>query len=177
MADPHRPDRYGETWDAEYVAACEAELDALRDLVVLSGGWAWHFLSAPGHAELKHAHDHKDVDLFVAPALAGQLAAVLADRGYVRVPTRFDKRPAPYPFRRLEKQVGTHRVVLDLFTGGVPSRQVRGGFRVVEPQYLVGLYRTVHGSNTCFAVRAASQLLARGIDPEGRAELIEIPRP
>lgn len=176
MADPHRKDRYGEMWDSAHVAACEADLREVRDFVIVSGGWAWHFLSPAGHAELKHAHDHKDVDVFADPARAGELAAQLASMGYHRVVTRFDKRPAPYPFRRLERRVGDHVVVIDLFTGSVPNRTVRGGFRVVEPGYLISLYKTVHGSDTCFAVRAAARLLERGIDPEGRPELAEVPR-
>ncbi len=34
----------------------------------LSGGWAWHFMTPAPHVELKQARDHKDVDVFVAPA-------------------------------------------------------------------------------------------------------------
>lgn len=175
MADPHRRDRYGETWDLRKISLAEADLFDLRDHLTLSGGWAWHFLSPEGHVELKHAHDHKDMDAFVAPALVAELSVRLAGLGYQRVGTRFDKRPAPYPFRRLERSTALGRLTLDLFTGEVPRREVRG-YQVVDPRYLLGLYETVHMSKTCFAVSAARNLLARGIDPQGRAELVSIPR-
>lgn len=54
MGAPHNPKRYGETWDPREIRVMQGELEAVRDLIVLSGGWAWHFLSPP-HEELKHA--------------------------------------------------------------------------------------------------------------------------
>lgn len=181
MADPHRPDRYGELWNQSHIDCCEVELRAIRDLVTVSGGWAWHFMSAPGHAELKHAHDHKDLDLFAAPGDVAELSARLQAQGYVRSVTRFDKKPAPYPFRRMVRDVdlgpqGVHTVILDLFTGEVPSRILPSGWRVVDPAHLLTLYKTVHGTDTCFAVKAAARLLRTGIDPVGHPDLASPPR-
>ena len=75
----------------------------LRDLVVVSGGWAWHLMSPAGHVELKHAHDMKDVDLFVAGRDVAALYGRLAELGHVRVSTRYDKRlDTPYEFHRYD---------------------------------------------------------------------------
>ena len=67
MGAPHNKNRYGELWPECRIACSLKELNPLRKLVVLSGGWAWHFLSPEGHTEYKHAHDHKDIDVFVHP--------------------------------------------------------------------------------------------------------------
>lgn len=175
MAAPHNPERYGEVWDPAHVAACEADLERIRDLVVVSGGWAWHFMSPPNHLERKHAHDHKDVDLFVPPAHVAELSDRLRGMGYARVQTRFDRRPAPYPFRRLARPVGKKAITIDLFTGEPPHRTLEGGWRVVDPAHLITLYKTVHGSDTCFAVKAAARLLQSGVDPVGHPDLVAIP--
>jgi hypothetical protein len=47
------------------------------------------------------------------------------------------------------------------------------GFNVVEPQHLLSFYKTVHTSGGCIAVREAKILLAQGINPVGREELIK----
>jgi hypothetical protein len=79
------------------------EIKAIRKYVVISGGWAWHFITPPGHIEFKHAHDHKDVDLFVAPNEVASLLALLKSRGYEKTWTRFDKLPGPQAFSRYVK--------------------------------------------------------------------------
>jgi hypothetical protein len=65
MSAPHNPQRYGETWSLPLIASYLEVLHAIRELVTVSGGWAWHFIS-PEHIEYKHLHDHKDVDVFVS---------------------------------------------------------------------------------------------------------------
>lgn len=75
MAAPRNPSRYGETWPQHRIDACLAEMESVHPWVILSGGWAWHFMSPVGHTELKHAHDHKDIDLFVPP---GNVATVVS---------------------------------------------------------------------------------------------------
>ncbi|MDH5674317.1 MAG: hypothetical protein OEZ06_19485 [Myxococcales bacterium] len=179
MGDRHNPQRYGETWPQARVDLCLDELEALRDHVVVSGGRAWHFMSPPGHLELKHAHDHKDIDLFVAPEDVATVVGVLKARGFAKVWTRYDKLPSDEDFRRYEKTVtaaeAAVRITIDFFVRAkVPARELHG-YRVVEPSYLLGLYSNIHSSDKCFAVQAAVKLLATGIDPVGRPELVAIP--
>lgn len=181
MGDPHRKDRYGETWPQHRVDALRSDLTRLRDLVIVSGGWAWCLMSPPGHIEYKHAHDMKDVDLFVEGRDVTALYGRLAELGHVRVSTRYDKRlDTPYEFHRYERvaEPDGHepfRVTIDLFVGEPPVRELEGGWRVVCPRHLITLYKTVHGSDKCFAVQAATRLLVQGIDPVGRPELCEPP--
>ena len=59
------------------------------ELIVVSGGWAWHFMS-PAHDELKHAQDHKDADVFVFPENLWKLLDRLKSDGYEKTWTRFD---------------------------------------------------------------------------------------
>jgi ABC-type Zn2+ transport system substrate-binding protein/surface adhesin len=139
---------------------------------------AWHFMSPEGHAELKHAHDHKDFDIFVVPEDAGVVAAVLKENGFEKVPTKYA--PGNDDFRRYEKIVRINekdlRVTIDMFVREVPWREHKDGWMFVEPSYLVNLYSSIHDSKSCFAVVAAKKLLKQGIDPEGRSELVEIPK-
>jgi hypothetical protein len=176
MSTPHNPGRAGELWNETRLAVLLEEITAMRELVVLSGGWAWHFMTPAGHKELKHAHDHKDVDVFVAPANVGKLVALLKQRGYQKTWTRFDRLRSSQDFTRYTKAVERNgeavKVMLDVFVGEVPSVEARG-FRVVSPKFLLSLYGSKHGSGQCFAVRIASRLLAQGIDPVGRAEMGE----
>lgn len=162
MADPVNPARAGELWDPKRIEVMRAEILKLKDLAVVSGGWAWHFLSPPGHTEYKMSHDHKDVDLFVAPADVNSLMAYLKHgEGYKRVWTRFDgKTPG---FSRYEKTVDDVKVIVDLFVEkGVPWIFANEGVRVVEPPYLLSLYGQKHASLYCHAVRAARELVERG---------------
>jgi hypothetical protein len=152
------------------------EISAIRDYVVISRGWAWHFMTPPGHAEFKHAHDHRDADLFVAPKEAASLLALLKNRGYQKTWTRFDRMPGSQTFSRHTKHVQTHeeivKVMLDLFVAEAPFVETRG-FKVVEPKYLLSLYGRVHGSDKCFSVRIAKRLIAAGINPVGRSEMAD----
>jgi hypothetical protein len=181
MGAPHNPNRYGELWPQERIDTGLAELEAVRPYVIISGGWAWHFMSPKGHAELKHAHDHKDIDLFVAPPDVAAVVATLLEHGFQKVWTKYDRLPSDEDFRRYEKTVEIAgakpvRVTIDFFVrGDVPFREI-DGWRVVEPRYLLSLYSNIHSSDKCFAVQAAAKLIQRGIDPVGRAELVEIPK-
>ncbi|MEM6719829.1 MAG: hypothetical protein AAF611_10960 [Bacteroidota bacterium] len=67
MGAPHNKKRHGEVWPKERISLSLLELQFLREFVILSGGWAWHFLLPANHTEYKHAHDHKDIDVFVDP--------------------------------------------------------------------------------------------------------------
>lgn len=180
MGAPHNKDRYGELWDQHRIDVCLEDIVAVRDVVTLSGGWAWHFMSAVGHAELKHAHDHKDIDIFVKPTDVAEAIARFEARGFVRVWTRYDRLPSEEDFRRYEKVVEVEgkkpvRVTVDFFVKDVPSIEVNG-YRVVEPKTLLSYYGNIHSSDKCFAVMAATKLLAKGIDPVGRPELVAIPK-
>ena len=175
MAAPHNPKRYGETWPQNKINACLNELHYIRPWVILSGGWAWHFISPPGHKELKHAHDHKDIDIFVRPDNVGLVIQMLFSRGFDKVRTRYDGLKNNKDFRRYEKIVKDFRVTIDFFVDkDIPILNI-DGWLVVEPKYLLSLYSSVHSSDACFAVRAASKLIEREQDPVHRKELVQIP--
>ena len=152
----------------------------LRPYVVLSGGWAWHFMSPVGHVELKHAHDHKDADLMVPPRMVPVVLALLTRAGFAKVQTVYDRLPSPEEFRRYERTDEIEgerpiRLTIDFFVRDVPEREV-DGWRVVDPATLITLYSSIHASKNCFAVVAAQRLLAAGVDPVGHPALVEIPR-
>ena len=180
MAAPHNPSRYGETWPQHRIDACLAELAAIKSWVILSGGWAWHMMSPKGHIELKHAHDHKDIDILIGPEQVGQVVSTLNTRGFQKVRTKYDRLPSPEEFRRYEKIVEpleqpAARVTIDFFVcNDVPHRTI-DGWRVVEPTFLLSLYSNIHSSDKCFAVQAAVKLIAQGIDPQGHEALVKVP--
>lgn len=184
MGDPHNKARYGELWNQARIDLSLEEIAAVKDVVTLSGGYAWHFMSPVGHAELKHAHDHKDIDVFVKPTDVPEAIARFEARGFKRVWTRYDRLPSAEEFRRYEMTwapIGSFenpdpvKVVVDFFVRDVPSIEVQG-VRVVEPRTLLSFYGSIHSSDKCFAVQAATRLLAKGIDPVGRPELVQIPK-
>ena len=175
MADPHNPKRYGETWDALRIAAYLTELEKIKPHIILSGGWAWHFMSPKGHTELKHAHDHKDVDIFVHPNEVATVIPLLMGMGFEKVKTRFDKMPSDEEFRRYEKTVDAGKLTIDMFVKNVPFIMV-DGWRLVEPKYLTNLYSTIHSSKSCFAVVSAEKIIAKGESPVNRPELVAIPK-
>lgn len=169
MADPVNPARAGETWDPLRISVMEAEIAKLKDLVVVSGGWAWHYLSPAGHTEFKMTHDHKDIDLFVAPADVPLLLTRIKARGYKRIWTRFDGKTEG--FSRYEKVITEDvccgvkvpvKVIIDLFVEAVPSIEANHGVRVVEPATLLSYYGQKHASLYCHAVRAAREIVAAG---------------
>jgi hypothetical protein len=179
MADPHNPQRYGETWDPHKLAVMEAEVRLLACLGVISGGWAWHFMAPKGHPEYKHGHDHKDIDLMVPQADGAIVFHDLRDLGYQHVRTTYDTPDSS--FFRYEKTVEEAgkppvKVQVDVFIETVPYIDIpEAGVRVVEPKYLLSLYGVKHSSESCWAVLAARKLLAQGISPVGRPELAEMP--
>ncbi|RKH54862.1 hypothetical protein [Corallococcus llansteffanensis] len=172
MGDPRNPQRANEPWNAARLRLAEAELRILAPLVTLSGGWAWHFM-APPHEELKIDHDHKDVDLFVTPERFADLVQLLGVRGFARIWTRFDATSTN--FYRYAKYLEGAKVILDVFVRHVPSVQVED-VRVVEPATLLTFYGDIHSTDDCVSVLAARKLLAQGISPIGRRELITRPR-
>lgn len=181
MGAPHNTARYGETWDQARIDATMVELEPFRTSIVVSGGWAWHFMSPEGHVEYKHAHDHKDVDFFIHPTEVRQVFSDLRRQGFAAIKTRFDNAHDKTSFKRFEKIVTPDsgkpiKIVFDLFTGLVPFRVVRREmWRIVEPEHLLSLYKTIHGSEECFSVSAARRLLENRIDPVGHPTLVEIP--
>lgn len=180
MGAPHNKNRYGETWPEHRISYGLAVLESLKSVVVISGGWAWHFMSPPGHVELKHAHDHKDIDLFVHPHNVTLAISKLHEAGFGKVWTRYDHLPSDEDFRRYEKTVvlpsgKPYRITIDFFVKEVPYVECHGGFRVVAPKTLLTYYGNIHSSDKCFAVQAATRLIAAGIDPVGRPELVTIP--
>lgn len=183
MSDPHNPARYGETWPQYKLDAYLGAMQPLKALVVLSGGWAWHFLSPAGHPERKHAHDHKDLDLMVPPRCVSSVMGVLLAAGFQKVSTKYDHLPSAEDFRRYEKVVEVEghapfRITLDFFVKDVPVLQTPSGWLVVRPDVLLGYYSTIHSSKSCWAVLAAQKILAGGLPPEslvGDHRLLEAP--
>ena len=180
MSTPHNKKRYGELWPQHRIDVCLQELEVIKPFVTLSGGWAWHFMSPVGHKEYKHAHDHKDIDLFVHPSNVATVVSLLKSRDFAKAWTKYDKLPSAEDFRRYEKRVemegqSSVRITIDFFVrDDVPSRDING-WQVTDPSFLLTLYRKIHSSDKCFAVKAAIQLLDQGIDPVGRSELVAIP--
>ena len=177
MADDHNIERYGETWPQYKIDAYLEVLYQIKHFVVLSGGWAWHFLSPKGHVEYKHAHDHKDLDLMVPPRTVATVMSLLQGMGFEKVGTKYDHLPSEEDFRRYEKVVYREnedpegeaegfRLTIDFFVKEVPFLQVPGGWMVVRPDELVSYYSTIHSSKSAWAVVAAKAILEAGGKPE-----------
>lgn len=180
MGAPHNKNRYGEIWPEYRIAHSLDALEPLKQLIILSGGWAWHFMSPNGHVEYKHAHDHKDIDLFVHPRNVAEVMAILYQNSFQKVWTRYDQLPSQENFRRYEKVVTTEehpafRITIDFFVNDVPYRMAKG-WKVVEPSYLLGLYSNIHSSDKSWAVQSSIRLLQKGIDPMDREELVSKPK-
>ena len=181
MADPHNPERYGELWPQLKINLYLQELEEIKPYVIFSGGWAWHFMSPEGHAELKQAHDHKDADIFVPPQNVPTVISLLKYRGFERVSTQYDNLQNNNDFRRYEKVVNStepFKITIDFFVQkNLKDLQIReiNGWNVVDPKQLLTFYSNNHTSDNCFAVKAAQDLLNKGIDPIGRGELVKIP--
>jgi hypothetical protein len=143
------------------------ELERVKDFVVISGGMAWHLMSPP-HRELKALHDHKDLDLLVIPEHFQTVVAILKGAGYEKTWTKYDG--ISKDFYRYTKY-GRFKIMLDLFVEQTPFVEVQG-FKVVAPAHLLTFYKSKHMSDYCTAVQAATALVAQGIDPVGRIELV-----
>lgn len=157
---------YESFWPQNKIDEQFAELEPIRSMVTISGGFAWHLMSVP-HEERKAFHDHKDVDLFVDPPRFHELVQTLKGRGFDRVWTKYDGiTPNFYRYTKY----GAHKTMLDVFVSEIASITV-DNYQVVEPSALLKLYETSHSSKECVAVKAATALLAKGISPIGRPEL------
>lgn len=176
-----------ELWDTTRISAMLNELTRLKDLVTISGGYAWHLMSPP-HEERRSFHDHKDIDLFVAPSVLPALRALLNDRDwqedeqpYERQWTKYDGKSKDFSrhtaYIRSDVPGGELiKIMIDLFVREIPAIQVSDSrgiiYNVVDPVHLLPLYEHSHSSKDCVAVQAALKLVAKGISPVGRPELI-----
>lgn len=181
MGAPHNIKRYGETWPEFRIRLGLEILEKLKDKVILSGGWAWHFISETGHIEYKHAHDHKDIDVFVKKENVAEVVMMLQEEGFQKVWTRYDHLPSQENFRRYEKTVELengklHRITIDFFEKNDLETIDVNGFTVVKPAVLLSFYRNIHSSDKCWAVTAAKELLQKGIDPLGHPLLSKTPK-
>jgi hypothetical protein len=180
MPAPHNPTRYGEIWPDKQVQVLHDEIVRLglggNPDTVLSGGWAWHFMSPDGHVEYKHLHDHKDIDVIVRRVCATEVIIRLRTEGYVREKTRHDGK-TDTPFYRFTKDVDGVHVIIDLFVKDTSPIFTRAMY-VMNPDALLGLYdEGIHASNMCIAVQAARKLRANGIWPSGHESLVQLPSP
>jgi hypothetical protein len=181
MGAPHNIKRYGEVWPEFRILHGLEILNKLKDKVIISGGWAWHFMSETGHAEYKHAHDHKDIDVFVKKENTAETVMILQQEGFQKVWTRYDHLQSEENFRRYEKTMElengkSHRITIDFFERNDLETIEINGFTVVKPELLLTFYRNIHSSDKCWAVMAAKDLLQKGIDPIGHPKLSEIPK-
>lgn len=181
MGAPHNIKRYGELWDQSRIDEGLKILSIIKEYIVISGGWAWHFMSVTNHTEYKHAHDHKDIDVFVNPKNVAVVMALLQENGFEKVWTRYDHLPSQENFRRYEKVIykkdeKSFRVTIDFFERDDINAIETNGFFVVLPSQLLTFYRNIHSSDKCWAVMRAKEFIDKGINPVGRIELSEIPR-
>ena len=188
MGDPHNPARYGELWPEDRLRAQLAVLGILKPYIVLSGGWAWHFMVNYWHVDYKHGHDHKDIDAMVPKALVGPAVNCLKNMlGFKKVSTKYDRLPSAEDFRRYEMTLPETeyrraiRITIDFFVADVPFVEIRDPdspepWRVVEPTTLLSYYSEgKHTSEECWAVQAARKLLAAGEEVVGNPALIQPP--
>ena len=127
-------------------------------------------------------HDHKDVDVLIPVARAQEFAAFLKSDGYTKIWTKYDGRAnkqANYKdFYRVEKHVpcalDNVKVQMDVFLQDVPwVRVLSCDLRVVEPKTLLSFYSVKQcTTDDCKAVIGARKLVAKGINPMDRRELI-----
>lgn len=171
MGDPRNPARAREKWNQHRVDTMDLEIRTfLCDLGILSGGWAWHYMS-PLHDEYKMLHDHKDIDMFVDPDRAAYTMSALKRAGYERTWTQYDDPSGQ--FVRFERHIDDVKVIIDLFIERVPFVQV-DEVLVVEPDHLLTYYSMKkHTTDDCIAVQAARKLLEQGVSPINRKELCQ----
>lgn len=181
MGAPHNIKRYGEVWDNYRINEGLKILTLLKDYIIISGGWAWHFMSVPNHIEYKHAHDHKDIDVFVKPENVSAVMHILQMNDFQKVWTKYDQMPSDENFRRYEKIIEVSenkffRITIDFFQSTDIQSIQTNGFWVVDPKQLLTFYRNIHSSDKCWAVMRAKAFLEQGINPVGKVELTEIPK-
>lgn len=174
MGDPRNPARVNEQWDPHRLEVMDLEIRTfLCDLGTLSGGWAWHYMSPPGHIELKLHHDHKDIDMFIDPSKATDVFYKLKAAEYNRIWTKYDD--SSKSFLRYEQHIDGVKIILDLFVEEVTRWYlIRHSVWVVEPKTLLSFYtKKIHTTDDCTAVIAARELVTKGITPIGREELCQ----
>ncbi len=177
-----------ELWNKGRIEAMVKELNRFKDLVTISGGYAWHFMSPP-HEEKRSFHDHKDIDIFIKPDTMLEFMMVLNDRPWKDYEVKYERQWTKYDgkskdFYRYTAYVDNQhpgieepiKVMLDVFVRDIPSIPVSALdgtiYNVVDPVHLLPLYEHSHSSKDCVAVQAAMKLVAKGISPVGRPELI-----
>jgi len=172
MGDPRNPARVEEEWNPRRLEIIDLEIQTfLTPKCALSGGWAWHYMSPRPHRELKLLHDHKDVDLFIEPYAAPKVIWDLKDAGYRKISTIYDNPSGN--FVRFQKHEEDVKILIDLFIQDVLTTTVFNAIRILEPQTLLSFYSLKkHTTDDCIAVQAARKLVAKGINPIGRQELI-----
>jgi hypothetical protein len=164
-------------WSTKRVEIYLGDLFIIAPDVVISGGWAWHFLSPPGHVETKFSHDHRDVSMFVAPSRMTSVSLDIGELGFTECVLKTDKSHGKVPkdeFHRYEKFVDNVglKMVFEVTVREVPFRTI-GEYQVLDPKELLKLYEK--STADWGAVVAARKLIAEGIDPQGRPELMGLP--
>jgi hypothetical protein len=180
MGATHNVKRYGELWPNFRIELSLEILEKLKELITISGGWAWHFMSLANHTEYKHAHDHKDIDIFVNPKDVAKVMCILLDEGFKKAWTRYDHMSSQEKFRRYEKidwldggkQI---RITIDFFESKHIETIHVNGWKLVEPNTLLSYYSNIHSSDKCWAVKAAMKLLQQGENPVGNHLLSKNP--
>lgn len=180
MGAPHNIKRYGETWPDYRIELGLEILEKLQQWVIISGGWAWHFMSPINHKEYKHAHDHKDIDLFVNPKDVAIVMNIIQMEGFQKVWTRYDNQPSDENFRRYEKICELNsdkqiRVTIDFFEASSIKTIEVNGWILVSPEVLLSYYSNIHSSDKCWAVMAAIKLLKQNKEVIGNPMLTQIP--
>lgn len=158
------------TWKQEKLLEQLDVVKSLGDSVIVSGGLAWHLMS-PEHIENKKLHDHSDIDLFAIPLHSAEVFAKLKEMGFHRYWTKYSTENFYRYGRTATRGSKRVKVLIDLFIGWVPFIKI-GDYQVIDPVSLLPLYETTHSSKECVAVKSATLLMKKGIDPVGRPELI-----
>ena len=180
MGAKHNINRYGELWPNYRIELGLEILEKLKQWIVISGGWAWHFMSEENHTEYKHAHDHKDIDIFVHPKNVAQVMCILLEEGFTKTWTRYDRLPSNENFRRYEKivwlDIGREvRITIDFFEARNLETETINGWQLVSPKTLLSFYSNIHSSNNCWAVKTAVKLIKAGKNPIGHPLLSKMP--
>lgn len=191
MGAPHNKSRYGETWNEIYTAVMALELSNLQGVlggsiqnVTISGGWAWCIMT-PKHTDYKHAHDLKDIDLFVKPEFIGEFVEWLGLLEYTREHTKYDHLSPFYRYTKMLRGMGCgpkfvtnieKKIILDVFVQDVPSVLCQS-YSIVEPQTLASFYgqhnpdSLLHGSGQCWSLHLAKRIMANGGSPLDNREM------
>lgn len=172
------PSGFSQRWNPLRLQVIEQELVAFQPYVVLSGGWAWHFLTPAGHTEYVEAHDHEDADVVVLPQQVAPLMVLLTARGYERTQSLGVGSESDIDMNRYERVVRHHaepvKVTLEMMVADVPHVEA-GGFRVIEPSLLL-THAPPYGSRACLSARIARELVARGETVAGHPAMAEYGR-